>query len=318
MPDLLPFPTTDQENQSLQEFINSRGESLRVDHQSGVLRGVKLLGLASRNGRRYQPGALRQAIGLYEEAKVNVNHPKGDPLGPRDYQDRIGVIRNVEFRPGEGLFGSLHFNPRHTLAEQLVWDAEHAPENVGLSHNVLAKTSHKAGELVVEAISKVQSVDLVADPATTNGLFEHQTQETSATEIFDWQSVTLEQLELQRPDLLATLGETHQAELAIKEQQLAKAYRQVRINELLLEHDLPLPGARDPAAQRITSEAFLRSLLVASDEELEQLVADRAEAIAEASRHRLSPQSREQTQLATIKDSTTNDTASFVAAVTRR
>ena len=37
-------------------------------------------------------------------AKVNVNHPKGNPLGPRDYQDRIGVIRNVRVVAEAGLF----------------------------------------------------------------------------------------------------------------------------------------------------------------------------------------------------------------------
>ena len=105
--------------------------------------------------------------GLYEGAKVNINHPKGHPLSPRDYQDRLGVVRGVQFRAGEGLFGDLHFNPKHALSEQLVWDAEHAPQNVGMSHNVLARTSRSGDETVVEAITKVQSIDLVADPATT-------------------------------------------------------------------------------------------------------------------------------------------------------
>jgi len=156
----------------LQEFFDSRGVAVRVDRQAGVIRGVKILGLQSRNGRSYLPEALAQAAGLYEEAKVNVNHPKGNPGGPRDYQDRIGVIRNVAVRSGEGLFADFHFNPKHALAEQLVWDAEHAPENVGFSHNVQAQTRRQGDRLVVEAITKVQGVDLVADPATTRGLFE--------------------------------------------------------------------------------------------------------------------------------------------------
>ena len=119
------------------------------------------------------------AIGLYEGAKVNINHPKGHPLSPRDYQDRLGVVRGVEFRAGEGLFGDLHFNPKHSLSEQLVWDAEHAPQNVGMSHNVLARTKRDGDETVVEAITKVQSIDLVADPATTSGLYEHAEAESS-------------------------------------------------------------------------------------------------------------------------------------------
>ena len=137
-----------------------------------MIRGVKVLGLESRNGRTYLPEALAQAARLYEDAKVNVNHPKGNPAAPRDYQDRIGTIRGVVMRPGEGLFGDFHFNPKHALAEQLIWDAEHAPENVGFSHNVEARTVRRGDRVVVEAITRVQSVDLVADPATTRGLFE--------------------------------------------------------------------------------------------------------------------------------------------------
>jgi hypothetical protein len=156
----------------LQEFCDSRDVRMRVDRAAGVIRGVKILGLTSRNGRRYLPEALARAAQLYEGAKVNVNHPKAGPLAPRDYQDRIGVIRGVQVQAGDGLFGDLHFNPKHVLAEQLMWDAEHAPENVGFSHNVQARTVRREDQLVVEEISRVQSVDLVADPATTRGLYE--------------------------------------------------------------------------------------------------------------------------------------------------
>jgi hypothetical protein len=159
-------------NETLLEFCDSRGVRVRVDRSAGVIRGVKILGLRSRNGREYLPEALSRAAALYEGAKVNVNHPKGSAAAPRDYQDRIGVVRGVEVRAGEGLFGDLHFNPKHALAEQLIWDAEHAPENVGFSHNVQARTSRRDDVLVVEEITRVQSVDLVADPATTRGLYE--------------------------------------------------------------------------------------------------------------------------------------------------
>ena len=168
-------------NELLQEFCDSRGVPMRVDRQAGVIRGVKILGLQSRNGRQYLPEALAKAVPLYEGAKVNVNHPKGSPLTPRDYQDRIGVIRGAVLKPNEGLFGDLHFNPKHVLAEQLAWDAEHAPENVGFSHNVQARTSRRDDGLLVEEITRVQSVDLVADPATTRGLYE-QNQPAAGTE----------------------------------------------------------------------------------------------------------------------------------------
>ena len=83
------------------------------DREAGILRGVKVLGLESKNGRSYQPSALQRAASLYEGAKVNVNHPAGNPTGPRDYRDRIGQIKSVVMRAGEGLFGDFHFNPKH-------------------------------------------------------------------------------------------------------------------------------------------------------------------------------------------------------------
>ena len=151
--------------------------NVRLDREQNVLRGVKILGLSSLNGRQYAPEALNRAQKLYENAKVNVNHPKESPQAPRDYQDRIGSIQNVRYREKDGLYGDFHFNPCHPLAEQLKWDAEHAPENVGFSHNIMARTvPQKDGTLLVEEITSVRSVDLVADPATTHGLFEGRNQ----------------------------------------------------------------------------------------------------------------------------------------------
>lgn len=320
----------------LQEFVDSRDAALRVDPSGSILRGVKLLGLKSRNGRRYREQALRRAMPLYEGAKVNVNHPQGDPLSPRDYRDRIGVVRGVYFEPGAGLFGALHFNPRHPLAEQLAWDAANAPENVGLSHNVLAKTVREGAGLIVEAIEKVQSVDLVADPATTVGLFE-QSAETPASgaPVADtedeavvparlWEQLTLHDIELHRPDLLASLAEQHQAELAQRQSRIealtaseSTATRKQRITELLMEHGLPLPTT-DATGSKITSESFLESLQSAPDDEsLVQLVADRAQAIDEAACRRSGVVAREQA-LGGEHASATPGPADFVAAITGR
>ena len=191
-------------HETLQEFIDSRGLALRVDRETGVIRGVKILGPQSRNGRVYPAATLAAAVGLYEGAKVNVNHPKGDPAAPRDYQDRIGVVRNVVVRADDGLFGDLHFNARHALAEQLAWDAIHAPQNVGFSHNVQARTARRGDHVVVEAILKVNSVDLVADPATTQGLFEEQGVSGTSAESNAYNSNGLPSVEV--PETLSASG----------------------------------------------------------------------------------------------------------------
>jgi hypothetical protein len=242
----------------LQEYVDSRGVSLRVDRAAGVLRGVKLIGLESLNGRRYQPGALAAAVSLYEGAKVNVNHPKEGPLAPRDYRDRLGVMRQVEFRADEGLFGNLHYNPKHALAEQLAWDAENNPRNVGFSHNVLARLARGGEQTIVEAITHVQSVDLVADPAATQGLFEEA-----------------DGAEPSREDATATELARLNAELeeaAVRERQLT---REVRVYKALAaSSELSAAGESLEAA---VGPALLEALLAAPDEaQIDALLSERA------------------------------------------
>jgi len=286
----------------LQELVNSRGVAVRVDSGRGVIRGVKLLGLESRNGRKYLAGALNKAATLYEGAKVNVNHPKGSPLAARDYQDRLGSIRNVRVTT-EGLFGDLHYNPKHALAEQLAWDAEHAPENVGFSHNVEARTSRSSGQTVVEAILKVQSVDLVADPATTLGLFESEgSSETSASpsetpsdfEEF-LKQLTLEDLRSARPELVEAilaeaLATTESVELSALREEVVRLrtsdtfrQRQAVAWRLLQAFKLPGMAAQSANDRALVSDLFIESLLSAPDEPaMRRLIQERAELIAAA------------------------------------
>ncbi len=188
----------------LQEITNTRRRDVRVDRESGVLFGVKIIGCNSRNGREYPNDTLREAIPLYENSKVNLDHPDGDPRRPRSYQDRFGVIRNVELRENEGLYADFRFNPKHPVAEQLLWDAEHAPENVGFSHNVEAVVRRENEKTVVEKIVSVRSVDLVADPATTAGLFESEndfTESVSDEDVKDVCERILEELRNVVPEL---------------------------------------------------------------------------------------------------------------------
>ncbi len=297
----------------LQEYVDSRGVAVQVDREAGVIRGVKILGLQSRNGRTYLPDALAEAVPLYERAKVNVNHPKGSPNAPRDYQDRIGVIRNAVVRPSEGLFADLHFNPKHALAEQLIWDAEHSPENVGFSHNVEARTGRSGEQVVVEAILRVQSVDLVADPATTRGLFESircgtacsppeegirgkcsclpggeqavaREEPTGQTPLGE---LTVEELKRQRPDLVETIAQETAAELArlraeLDRYEAAEAVRQkqLRVGQLLKEFHLPDPDRAQGWAKLLVSGQFLQALLESPSEEAMRLLVEERAALA--------------------------------------
>ncbi|QDT01271.1 hypothetical protein [Adhaeretor mobilis] len=285
----LPFdnpPGNTSLEEPISEYVDSRGVRLRVDAAGGVLRGVKLIGRHSKNGREYRESTLRQAAALYEEAKVNVNHPAGGTLVPRDYRDRLGVIRDVQYvgagTEQSGLFGDLHFNPKHPLAEQLVWDAQHNPRNVGFSHNVLARLTREDSQTVVEEITHVRSVDLVADPATTHGLFESQAdpQEASdaassvATGAANFDGLTLETLRLHRPDLCAEAERTLREQLDLAKSQATVASRDLKIHQLAQQHGLVASGSR--SVEESLGERLFATLRAISEEELPALIAERA------------------------------------------
>lgn len=250
----------------LQEYAHSAGLTLRVDRDQGIIRGVKILGLESRNGRRYTTDAILRAASLYEGVKVNVNHPPPeDPDAPRDYGDRLGNLRGVQAKES-GLYGDLHFNPKHALAEQLSWDAENAPQNLGLSHNVRAVTKRGNGELIVEEITQVQSVDVVADPATTHGLFESEQiepQEDSDMSSETWSDATVAVLEAERPDLLKAIREQALAEQSQSDEAKAKDAKLASLTEELATFKAAAESQkREAAIAKLLEDAKLPEAVV--------------------------------------------------------
>lgn len=194
------------------------GVGATVDIEQGIIRGVKLVGLESKNpipvGRSYPPDVLRSAVHHYEGLKVNVDHP-AHPSDPRGVRDRIGMIQGARFVEGKGIFGDFKYNPKHALADQVAWEAVNNPKALGFSHNVRFKWhTQSGGKQVVESILGVRSLDLVADPATTNGFFESIEPETD----MDFSKLTLESLQAERPDLLKSVLESKQATEAAKAQ----------------------------------------------------------------------------------------------------
>jgi hypothetical protein len=151
----------------LRESVSQAGESLAVE--GNCIRGVKVLGLESKNCRRYLAEALREAAGVYNGLRININHP-AKPGDPRAFGDRFGWLENVRLVDGDGLRGDLHYNPEHPDAKSFAWWAANRPDMIGLSHNAIGQGHNEAGTFVVDKIVKVRSVDLVADPASTRGL----------------------------------------------------------------------------------------------------------------------------------------------------
>jgi hypothetical protein len=220
------------------EYTSALTPQSRVDREAGIIRDVLILGQKSANGRTYTADAMSAAAKLYEGVPVYIDH---QPEGRRSYRDKIGRLTAVAFRDG-GLRGDLHINPAHPAAAQLFWDAEHHPAAVGLSHDAEGRVvTTRDGQTIVEAIESVRSVDLVAEPATTQSLFEDKSMpsklreqdpatETPTTDPLDalYQSLTLEDLQAKRPDLLDELKKQLQQEIASPMQGLKQQLDELR------------------------------------------------------------------------------------------
>jgi len=156
-------------NQRLMEV--SYASELVVDRDAGVIRGVKILGRESANGRTYSDQAMREAAILYDGRGVNLDH---DRTGKeRKVAEGFGRIDNATVRP-DGVYGDLEFLKSHPAAEQVCEAAERMPEQLGMSHDAEGTVIRQNGRMVVESITSVNFVDMVRKPATNAGLFESQ------------------------------------------------------------------------------------------------------------------------------------------------
>ncbi len=159
--------------QDVLEFVQLGGAS-RVDREKGVIYGAKILGAKSKNGGRYPRAAREAAKAKYEGIVINVNHPRRDKPGDeRKVEERFGVASNIQITD-DGTYADVAYLKSHPMADSVAEAAERKElSNIfGFSHNAVTVQSDQDGEVVHESISKVRSVDLVADPATTKGVFE--------------------------------------------------------------------------------------------------------------------------------------------------
>lgn len=157
----------------------------QIDTEAGVIRGVKILGRISRNGREYTDRAMEQAKKLYEGRAVNTDHPdRSQPQADRKVSERFGVLEAIVLK-ADGVYGDLKYLKTHPQAATIVEMAQRMPGMVGLSHNAQGSLTRKGDKWQVESLESVRSVDLVADPATNRGLFESEaTMTLSVREIF--------------------------------------------------------------------------------------------------------------------------------------
>lgn len=153
--------------QTLTERFAAPLAGSRVNREQGYIDHVLLCGTVSRNGRDYPVSVLKRDYARYEGAPVNCDHG-----GESTVDRRLGWISDVKPGADGRPRGRLHLLKSHPMAERVYEAAERRPSLFGMSHVAHCGTRRIAGRETVEAINKVISIDLVADPATTGGLYE--------------------------------------------------------------------------------------------------------------------------------------------------
>lgn len=123
----------------------------------------------SKNGRRYPEAVMRTAAPLYEGAKAYDHHRTDAELNTSTVQGLVGHYRNVEATT-TGLKGQLHLLPSalhvaEALDSSLANQAAGLPPLVGISHDVQTRSRRVGNITECMQIIKVNSSDVVADPA---------------------------------------------------------------------------------------------------------------------------------------------------------
>ena len=150
----------------------------RVDRAAGVIRDVLICGTQSKNGYQYGPRSFGDGS-QYEKRPVYLNHPGRD--GGRRIEDKIGWFENVSTTSGRPR-GDFHLLKSHPAANQILEGAERNAGLFGFSHIAMCSRSGRPeDEGRIESVDEVESIDLVAEPATTQGLFEGKRPVTKTT-----------------------------------------------------------------------------------------------------------------------------------------
>lgn len=289
---------------TLIEHVADWHSQLQVDRSNRLVQNVALTGATSKNGYHYQEQALRDAVALYEQRPVFLDHA-ADQSKPqeRSTRDLVGSIVNPRYESGR-IRGDIRVLDTDSGRTFLALSESDAP-GVGMSHVVLAERSGENGS--VSRIHDVVSVDAVVFPATTTTFRESQepsndkhAQEScchneSGTTASPHLEEQLQQLLIERDELLARLDEVQSQQTLAEQEQM--------IDDLIRESGLP--------AYAVT-EAFRRQLFDANESQRHDLLQERLTLIEASRAH--PPLSRERsagTQFASTDDA-------FIAAIKRQ
>ena len=291
--------------------VGSIFSEAHVDRDLNVISNVTLLGKISKNGRRYSPKAMGDAAKLYEGVGFYFDHPTPKELkdrqGARAVMDLAGRIRNPRV-VGDHVRGDIQVLNREPTKSMLFALAEEMPGMVGNSHRATGKVTRSDDGEVVESLDHVAAIELVLNPATTQGLFESldldddPPKEPPKETPMEIKDLKIDALRESRPDLIeailaeqketdgvATLKAENKRLTEWKEKREAEdaaRERQEFIEAELEKSKLPL---KDP---KVVTEEFRSQLMEAETEDkVTAAIADRKQ-LFEAAQKSTKPKTR--------------------------
>lgn len=176
-----------------------------------VIHNVKLLGKVSKNGRIYSARALTDAALLYPGVRIMVDHPsmseERDHGSVRPFDVLIGQVLNARVM-GDSVRGDIQLLEGEPRTPKVLSLARDMPALAGFSHRAEGTiTVDDEGIEHVESLEQVFAVELVTQPATTDGLFESKSDTTPTEEPeMKIEELTLAQLKAGRSDLVESLA----------------------------------------------------------------------------------------------------------------
>lgn len=235
----------------LTERIASPFRGAKVNRESGTIADVLICGTESANGRDYPVEVFRRDFKAYEGRPVNCDHGREATV-----DRRFGWFTDVRVGEDGRPRGTLNVLNSHPMAARVLEAAERNPGLFGFSHVAMCETRTAGGREIVEAIKSVESIDLVAEPATTKGLFEGINPMFSLKNLVEWvakhpQTSTKQTLKVKA--LAEEMGDMADATPAMPEEPAAEADPNEAISAgfksaIMAVVEQAMSGSMDPAA----------------------------------------------------------------------
>ena len=287
-----------------QNFVESfevpLGEVKLEKTRSGemVLRNVVVLAEKSKNGRTYSHEVMRKSVPMFENVRAYLDHPSENQKDdPRSVRHLLGRHKNVRFdETSKKVRSDLHLIPNELVEKYLLPIINTDSTLIGNSISAKGKIT-ESGD--VTEITHARSVDVVAEPATTSGLWESLNSKIGSEKSTETkEGVTVMSFKIE--DILADTGamtalrvhfkeefdaegmvETIQNENAALKEELVKYKTTEKVRELQAEIDALLGESKLP--DEIKKDSNLRELLeTAKDTEARKGIVARMTKIVES------------------------------------